>query len=221
MGERAVPVTAAMISGKLDRFIYLVIHEDCHDQFDLPYGIEEALCELITYKGMSAFASEKYGNYAREHQAVRRYADAQSGITRAAIIYYEQLEALYARYGRSEIAADALLRERTAILQTAAAPLGWKQGDFNNVRIANHMTYSRHYPFMEYVFDQLGRDPARVVAFFRRVDAIKPSRASFMARDGVAGEYSLEAIRAYETAVMATISAALAAALPGAKAENR
>ena len=24
-----------MITGKLDRFIYLVIHEDCHDQFEL------------------------------------------------------------------------------------------------------------------------------------------------------------------------------------------
>lgn len=38
LGESGTPVTPAMITGKLDRFLYLVMHEDCHDQFDLPYA---------------------------------------------------------------------------------------------------------------------------------------------------------------------------------------
>ena len=49
-GEVGTPVTPAMVTSKLDRFLYLVIHENCHDQFELPYGIEEALCDLITHK---------------------------------------------------------------------------------------------------------------------------------------------------------------------------
>jgi hypothetical protein len=210
-GESASPVTSAMVRSRLDRFIYLVIHEDCHDQFDLPYGIEEALCNLLTYKSMAAFTAEKYGTLAREHRAVQRYADTQSDITRATIAYYEQLATLYARYGRREISADALLRERAAIFEAAAQPLAWRRGDFNNVRIANHMTYSRYYPLLESVFDALGRDAARTIAFFRRVDAIKPSRAAVMQRLAIVSEYSLEGIRAYEEAVIETINETLAA----------
>ena len=102
-GEVATPATTAMINSKLDRFIYLVIHEDCHDQFELPYGIEEALCDLITHKAMAAFTEQKYGAAAREDRAVRRYAEAQSAGARATITYYEQLARLYARYERKEI----------------------------------------------------------------------------------------------------------------------
>lgn len=210
-GEVGTPVTPSMIANKLDRFLYLVIHEDCHDQFDLPYGIEEALCDLITYKGMAVFTGEKYGSYAREDRAIRRYAEAQSRLTRATIGYYEQLATLYARYDRREIPSDALLRERTVIFRNAQKPLAWNQGDLNNVGIANSMTYSRHYPFLESVYDALGRDLARTVAFFRQVDKVKPSSAAVMQRNRIANKNSVEYIRAYEAAVVETIRRELAA----------
>lgn len=209
-GEVGTPVTPAMITGKLDRFLYLVIHEDCHDQFELPYGIEEALCNVITFKAMAAFTEEKYGPYAREHRAVLRYAETESRITRATITHYERLATLYARYEGKEISSDALLQERAAIFKLAAKPLAWTRGELNNVSIANHMTYSRHYPFLESVFDALGRDLARTVAFFGRVDRIKPSAAGVMKRHGIGAENSVEHIRAYEAAVVETIRKALA-----------
>ncbi|MCE9640213.1 MAG: hypothetical protein K8S22_08725 [Betaproteobacteria bacterium] len=208
-GESASPVTPAMLTSKLDRFIYLVIHEDCHDQFDLPYGIEEALCNLITYKAMAAFTAEKYGYFAREHRVVQRYADTQSGITRATVTYYDQMATLYARYERREIPPEVLLQQRALIFQAAEKPLAWPPGDYNNVRLANHMTYSRHFPLLESVLEKLGRDTARTVAFFKRVDAIKPPRAAVLARHGIADEYGVEAVRAYEAAVVETINAAL------------
>jgi len=209
-GEVATPATPAMITGKLDRFIYLVIHEDCHDQFDLPYGIEEALCDLITHKGMAAFTEQKYGPYAREHRAIRRYAETQSRLTRATITYYEQLATLYARHERKEISSGTLLHERDAIFGNAQKPLAWTRGALNNVGIANHMTYSRHYPFLETVFDALGRDLARTVEFFRRVDKIKPSSAAVMQRHRIAEESSVEYLRANEAALVETIRKALA-----------
>lgn len=208
-GEVGSPVTHSMITGKLDRFLYLVIHEDCHDQFDLPYGIEEALCNLITYKAMAVFSEEKFGPYARENRAIRRYADTQSGFARATIAYYEQLAALYARYQRREIPPDALLRERAAIFNDAEKALAWTKGELNNVGIANDMTYSRHYPFLESVFDTLGRDPARTVAFFRRVDGIKPSEEAVIRQHRIARQDNVEFIRFYEAAVVETIRTAL------------
>ena len=210
LGEVATPLTPAMVEGKLDRFLYLVIHEDCHDQFAFPYGIEEALCDLITLKAMVEFAEEKYWAYASETRAVRRYAESQSGIAYATITYYERLAALYARFGRNEIPPDVLLRERESIFRSARVPLGRTQGEMNNVRIANHMTYSRHFPFLETVYVALGRDLTRTVAFFRRVDKLKPSRASVMKQNRIATEESVAFLRAYEAAMVETIRKALA-----------
>ena len=169
---------------------------------------------------MAAFTTEKYGQLAREHRAVQRYADTQSAITRATITYYERLASLYARYDAREISPEALLRERTAIFQSAEKPLAWPAGDYSNVRLANHMTYSRHFPLLESVLEALGRDTARTVAFFKRIDVIKPARAVVLKRYGIADEYSVDAVRAYEAAVVETINAALAAVLRGSSASG-
>src|SRR5690606_27146866 len=85
VGEAGTPVTPAMITSQLDRFLYLVIHEDCHDQFDLPYGVEEALCNLITYRAMSEFAQEAFGAEGFEDRAIRRYAGRERDRTHATI----------------------------------------------------------------------------------------------------------------------------------------
>jgi len=213
LGEVATPLTPAMIEGKLDRFIYLVIHEDCHDQFNLPYGIEEALCDLLTFKAMAAFIAGKYGEYSLEAWAVRRYVETETARVYATITYYDQLAALYARYERKEISSEVLLRERAVIYKNASAVLNRSKGELNNVRIANHMTYSRHYPFLEGVYAALGRDLARAVVFFKRVDKLKPSAAAVMKLNRIKSRESLEFLRAYEVAVLETIRKALAEAV--------
>ncbi len=211
VGEIGTAVTSTMLEGKLDRFLYLVIHEDCHDQFDLPYGVEEALCNLLGYQGMAAFAAEKYGVKAREDRAIQRYAGTQAKLTRAVVGYYQQVEQLYARQSRSEIAADAALHERTRLLTGAERMLGWKRGTMNNVGLANEMTYSRHYPLLESVHQTLGNDIGRTVAFFRQVDKLKPTRAAVMKRLRVADEKNVAFVRAYEAAVVQTIESVLSA----------
>jgi hypothetical protein len=78
--------------------------------------------------------------------------------------------------------------------------------------MANEMTYSRHFPLLESVYDALGRDLARTVEFFRRVDAMKPSPKQFMEDRGFATKDNLAFIRAYEAEVVETIERALAEA---------
>ncbi|MDP2239959.1 MAG: aminopeptidase [Burkholderiales bacterium] len=207
-GEVGTPVTPAMITSKLDRFLYLVIHEDCHDQFKLPYGIEEALCDLITFKGMAEFTRARFGAFSIEHRSILRYADAQSRIARATVATYTRLETLYGRHARRELTAEALLQERAAIYKAAEKPLAWTQGELTNVALANHMTYSRHYPFLESVFDVLGRDLPHTIAFFRHVDKTKPEPETVMKQNRLK-KGSVEFVRAYEVAVMETIRKAL------------
>jgi len=211
-GEVGTPVTPSMLEGKLDRFLYLVIHEDCHDQFDLPYGVEEALCNVIAYKAMPAFSLERYGAKSREHKAVSQYASRQEVLTRGTKASYEQLEKLYGRYGRKEVSAEELLRERAALFRQAERALAWSRGALNNVGLANDMTYSRYYPFIESVYDTLGRDLERTVALFKRVDEIKPSRQAVMKRNRIADEHGAELLRVYEAEVVKTIEKALAEA---------
>ena len=208
-GEVGTPVTPSMVAGRIDRFIYLVIHEDCHDQFDLPYGIEEALCNLITFKGMALFGGEKFWRFTASNRAIRRYADTQSRLSRATIAYYDQIAGLYARYQRAEISPEALLRERDAIFRKAERALDWARGELNNVSLATDMTYARHYPLMESVFEALGGDLARTVAFFRQIDKLKPSKAAVMKRHRLASVEDVKFIRAYEAAIVETIRKAL------------
>jgi hypothetical protein len=216
VGEIGTPLTTSMLAGSLVRFVYLVFHEDCHEQFDLPYGIEEPLCNVIAYNTMVEYAGEKGQVNALERVAMRRYAERESERTRVAKAFYEQLEALYARHQRKEISEKALLDERATIFGQAERALAWERGSLNNVGIANDMTYSRHFPYLESVFIALGRDLGATVAFFRRVDALKPSVASVMKRHRLKSEKSVEFIRAYEEVVLETTRKTLAEAGGGA-----
>lgn len=209
LGEVGAAVSPEVLDVQLQRFLYLVVHEDCHEQFEFPYGIEEALCNLIAYKGMARFSEEKYGPQAREYKAIQRYASVEPERTRTIRALYEQLAGHYAQYQRKELSEEALLKERARVFGKAERALAWRRGTLNNVGIANEMTYSRHYPLLESVYDALGRDLARTVAFFRRVDTIKPSPNEVMKKHRIAARDGVDFIRAYEAEIVRTIAAAL------------
>jgi hypothetical protein len=205
LGESESPVTPAMLASPLERFLYLVLHEDCHDQFELPYGIEEPLCNILAFRAMVAFSEERFGRGTPEHAAARRYAERETSHTHLAKAYYERLEALYSRFERGELPEGALILERGRIFAAAERSLARERGSMNNVVIANDMTYSRYFPSLERVFEALGGDLARAVAFFKRVDRSKPSRRAFLEQSGLATEASVEFVRGYEAAVARTI----------------
>lgn len=201
-GEIGTPVTKAMLAGTLDRFIYLVIHEDCHDQFDLPYGIEEPICDVLTHRAMAQFSSERFRWYALENRAIKRYARIQSRHVGATITHYERIAALYQRFERGEISHDALLQVRARLLARAGQALDFPPGQLNNLGLANYMTYSRHYPLLERVIDAWGSDLAGTVEFFRLVDALKPAAEALMKQLGVSDRKDVRFLQAYEAAII-------------------
>jgi hypothetical protein len=212
LGEIATPVTRSMLGAPLERFLYLVIHENCHDQFDFPAGIEEALCNVIAYRAMAAFGKEKFGPASREHRAITRYVSVESERSLLTRAFYRRLASLYARHARKELPAHALLRERDSVLRFAERVLSLDAGSLNIVNLATDMTYDRHYPLLVSVHDVLGSDLGRTVLFFKRVDALKPRRDRVMKQRGIDDDRSVEFIRAYEAAVVDTIRQELEAA---------
>jgi len=201
-GEAASPVTTSMLGGTLDRFVYLVIHEDCHDQFELPYGIEEALCNILAYRAMVDFAAEKYPWSAPEHRAIHNYALVQSRQARTVVAHYGQLDALYARYRRGELGREALLHLRPPLLAHAEQALDLPAGNLNNIKLATYMTYSRHYAALAAIVDRFGTDLERAVFFFRAVDAGKPKAEQLRQQLGIGEAKSLAFVQAYEQAVL-------------------
>lgn len=206
-GEIRTPVTAAMIAGKLDRFVYLVIHEDCHDQYGLPYGIEEPLCDVITHRAMRQFARERYRWHDVERRAIDRYARSEPKSTRITLEHYRRLEQLYASYERGAIAHEAMLAARETIFRAAEDELDIASGQLNSIVFANYMTYSRHYPTLAQVADRWGDDLRGVVAFFRLVDARKPQIETVAKQLGIEDERDPAFLRAYEAGVLATVRA--------------
>ncbi len=210
-GEIGTPITPAMIAADLDRFVYLVIHEDCHDQFQLPYGIEEPLCNVLTYRAMAQFAAQKYAWFSRENRSLRHYGLMQRRQTRATVVNYRELERLYARYRRGELTLEALLAARASLFGRLERALEMGSGEMNNIGLARHMTYSRHYDYLEGVVRRLGPDLARVVGFFREVDAAMPTPEALLQRLGIRSRTSVEFVRAYEQAAIEAIEHALGA----------
>lgn len=212
VGEIGMQVTPSMLASRLGRFVYLIIHEDCHDQFELPFGVEEGLCDVLAYRGMIAWAAEKFPRFSREYRAIRRYADQQIALSLPTVEHYQQVAALYARLDRNEIGLEALLVERKAIYASAMRALDWQLGEMNNVSMANYMTYSRHYPYLDSVHAALGGDPARTLAFFKGVDKAKPEQLEVVKRRQLADMHGVAFVRAWETEVLETAARLLASA---------
>jgi hypothetical protein len=194
-----------MLSAPLTRFVYLVIHEDCHEQFELPYGIEEALCNVLAFRAMAQWAEDRFRSAPRERQEMLRFVREGAKDSHAALGFYKRVAVLYARHDRSAITPAVLLRERARLFRTAERELAWPKGSMNNVWLANTMTYARHYPLIERVLAALGGDVARTVAFFRDVDAAKPTPDEVVARYGLKDRTGLAFVRANEAALAETI----------------
>jgi hypothetical protein len=205
LGEIGTPLTRSMLEAPLERFLYLVFHEDCHDQFEFPAGIEEALCNVIAYQAMIVFARESFGPGSAEQRRVAAYVETQSERSLLTRAYYRRLSVLYARYGRKELTARALLRERDEVLRLAERVLGREAGSLDNVSIATDMTYDRYYPLFLSIHGLFGSDLARTVTFFKMIDARRPAPEQVMKRKGLRDEKSVAFIRAYEAAVIETV----------------
>jgi hypothetical protein len=211
LGEIDSPVTPAMLAAPLPRLMYVVLHEDCHDQFDLPYGIEEALCNVIVYHALPTFAVEQYGRLRAEYYATDRYASAASADARTTIRFYDEVAALYARHAKLATPSEQIvLNKRNRIFRRAGRALGWGDDGVNNVMLANAMTYSRHYPFIEDVFASLAHDVGRTVAFFRDVEQARPTPDEVMRRHALSSKEGVDYLRAYESSVVETARKLLA-----------
>lgn len=207
LAGRGTPLNARLLVAPVARFIYVVMHEDCHEQFALPSGIEEALCNVLAYAAMKALAEERFRDSPDEYNAIRLFARAGAARAEFTRGLYEDVAALYARRETTPVSEEALLRERRELLRQAERRLARREGSLNNVWLATTITYSRHHRLMQRTLEALNGDLARLVSFFKHLDAEQSGALAFAAQQGA--DRDLRRVRASEAAIADAVELAL------------
>lgn len=150
------PVTRSLIEAPLSRFIFVIIHEDWHEQIDLPLGIEEPSGQIVGYAVAMLFAREKFGSDSTIYKTLGQELNGKLKESKVYSKYYEQLQALYAEYKAGIISETETSLRKEQSLKAMGDELkeiwGAKPDQLNNAFIAFQMTYLRHLPLMYQVF---------------------------------------------------------------------
>ena len=202
LGEVATPVTQSMLHGSLDRFAYLVIHEDCHDQFKQPYGIEEALCDVIAHEAMKRYARQPPRASQPAWQTLVTYAVHQTALSKETAVQFEHVQAFFDEAKKARLSDRRFLEQRAFLFAEVERKIEWKPGDANNVTLAEAITYSRHYDRLEKIYVRLGSDLAAFVSHFQQLDTALAGIRRALRRKGLTESRGAAYLRAYENAIL-------------------
>ena len=202
LGEVATPVTQSMLHGSLDRFAYLVIHEDCHDQFKQPYGIEEALCDVIAHEAMKRYARQPPRASQPAWQTLVTYAVHQTALSKETAAQFERVQAFFDETKKARLSDRRFLEQRAFLFAEVERKIEWKPGDANNVTLAEAITYSRHYDRLEKIYVRLGSDLAAFVSHFQQLDTALAGIRRALRRKGLTESRGAAYLRAYENAIL-------------------
>jgi len=112
----STPITKSLLESPLHRFIFIIFHEDWHEQIKSPLGIEEASGELMGYIPSLLFTEEKFGRDSEVYTTLNRELTNKLQEARVFQKYYDELTALYADYRGARISEVETL-ERIGILR--------------------------------------------------------------------------------------------------------
>jgi hypothetical protein len=202
LGEVSTPVTQSMLNGSLDRFVYLVIHEDCHDQFKQPYGIEEALCDVITHEAMKRYARQAPRASQAAWQTLISYAVHQTALSKETAVQFERVKAFFDEAKKNRMSDRRFLEQRAVLFADVERKIEWKPGDANNVTLAEAITYSRHYDRLEKIYLRLGGDLSAFVTHFQQLDPALAGIRRTLRRKGLTESRGAEYLHAYENAIL-------------------
>ncbi|MFC2066742.1 hypothetical protein ACFLUO_06800 [Chloroflexota bacterium] len=167
------PVTKSLLRAPMPRFIYIIFHEDWHEQMNSPLGIEEPCGEIVSYAAAMHFTEEKFGQDSAVYKILREEFDNKLEESRLYQQYYEELNVLYSRYYSGGISEAETLSRKAELLESMGNGLrgiwGAKPRQLNNAFIAFRMTYLRHFSLMYRVFSAVDFDLVKTMAIFQSV----------------------------------------------------
>lgn len=171
------PITDPFIALSLSRQVFVIIHEDWHDNISFSYSLEEATGNMLGYLGALKYFKKK-------DKDEKRYKDMEQTLrwtrekARIVVKYYSILENLYESPGldnsvlanaREEIFSNAKKECKEVEKRTGIHLSGL---EFNNATLSNWMTYDRYLDLTWRVYLGMGKDLKKTAAIFRSIKPI-------------------------------------------------
>jgi len=167
------PITASLLEAPLHRLIHVVIHEDWHEQIDLPLGIEEPTGEVISYPVAMLFAEEKYSRNSKVYKELKKEFDNKLKESEIYKRYYHELDKLYSTYNTGEISLPETMSQKKQLLKSMSNEImslyGGRPDQLNNAYISFQMTYFRHLSTMHQIYQATNYDLIRTMELFRSI----------------------------------------------------
>ncbi|PIR70627.1 MAG: hypothetical protein COU46_00420 [Candidatus Niyogibacteria bacterium CG10_big_fil_rev_8_21_14_0_10_42_19] len=194
------PLTDPFLSLSTTRQIFLIIHEDWHDNISFSRSLEEATGNLLGYLGTIKFLKESHADTKdiKEAEATLKWTKEKARIVTH---YYNILEELY---NRQNIDEAEIKRERSLIFteaQKECADTEKRTGallsnlDFNNAALSNWITYDRYFDLVWRVYIYTGKNLKETARIFRK---IAPLPSSVWSDENKIKEYEKEAVKYLE-----------------------
>jgi len=169
----STPITKSLLESPLHRFIFIIFHEDWHEQIKSPLGIEEASGELMGYVSSLLFTEERFGRDSEVYATLDRELTNKLKESRVFQSYYEKLSALYAENRSGKVTEAETLSRKSQLIRSLDDDIygvwGKRRDQLNNAFIAFQMTYYRHLNLMHDVFSASNSDIMATIKVLRGI----------------------------------------------------
>lgn len=166
------PLSRALVESSLSHFVYVVFHEDFHEQIrDIPtLALNESAAQLMSLLAGREFARKKYGENSTTYHELARNVELSLADAHIENRYYEKLTNLYDRVARGEIGRLDGFREKAVLyeqMQGECRKMGWRstfwscEGVTNNAVFGVSITYAAYYPLFYDLYKSCGEDTKR------------------------------------------------------------
>jgi len=168
------PLTNAFVMLDKPRQVFLVLHEDWHDNVDFSLSLEEATGNIIGYVGAIEFFKkyEKDAAFAKDAERSVHWALSKA---RVVVKFYQKLEKLYAQKGIDESTREYARTEIFKEAKKECIEIDKKTGltlsnlEFNNATLSTWMTYDRYFDLAWRVYLGTGKNLKKTAAIFRSI----------------------------------------------------
>ncbi|PIR69480.1 MAG: hypothetical protein COU47_02800 [Candidatus Niyogibacteria bacterium CG10_big_fil_rev_8_21_14_0_10_46_36] len=176
------PVTRSLLESTLERFIFVVFHEDYHEEIPEEArkkpDIDEAAATMMAMAMAIDFARETYGEDSRIYQDL--LLEPTLFLQKALIVnkYYEKLDLLYKEYRYSAITEEEattrkagffyLLRNECSSITPPPKTFNQCPNVFNNAGLVLDTAYTRYFPQMYQAWLRHDRNAKKLFEAFQK-----------------------------------------------------
>lgn len=186
------PVSRSLAQAPLSRFVYVVFHEDFHEQIrSIPtLALNESATQLVGLLAAREFVREKYGKDSDIHRAFAEEVELVLTDAHIEKRYYREFERLYERVSRGELGEAQGLKQKAILFEKMQRECKDIQVAMtvscneitNNILFVLNISYAMHYPLFYDLYKSCAFDVKQTGLTIMRLVALNPTEEKFISR---------------------------------------